>query len=69
MEKSKEVQIYIIGHKEVDYGYWDNSIYTPLQVGGGMYKQFLPLRDNTGDNIAEWNPIYAENTGIYWLPL
>lgn len=57
--------IFEIGFKPLEYGYWNNPPYVPLQVGFG--EDFLPLRDNIGENIAEWNGVYSENTGIYWV--
>lgn len=66
MEK-KNISGYIIAHKPVEYGIWDDEIYTPLQVGN-MEETFCPLRDNTGqDNIAQWNNFFAEGTGTYWI--
>ena len=59
------MKIYQIGYKPVPYGFWTQEPYLPLQVGTGT--TFLPLRDDTGENIAEWNPVFSENTGIYWV--
>lgn len=59
------MKIYQIGYKPVPYGFWTEEPYLPLQVGTGT--TFLPLRDDTGVNIAEWNPIFSENTGIFWV--
>lgn len=67
MVKRKDIRIYINSHKEVDYGIWDNSLYTPLECGAALRDKVFKTRDNTGDNISEWNPLYAENTGIYWI--
>ena len=64
--KRDDIQIYILGHEPIDYGYWDNSLYTPLQVGADFNPPFTDLRDNTGKNIGKWNPVFAEATGIYW---
>lgn len=59
-----DTKIFIVFHKPCDYGYWDNNnLYTPIQVGKA--EQFLPVRDNEGDNIAEWNNLYAEMTAHY----
>lgn len=58
-------KIWILGQRETTEPYWDSDLYQPLQVGSG--KTFLPVRDNTGDNIAELNPVYCEMTGIYWI--
>ena len=66
MDKRTDAQIYIYAHKPVPYGIWDNSLYTPLQVGDG--ERFLDLRDSdAADNIAPANPIFAEATGLYFL--
>ena len=67
MEKSSDAQIYILGHKMVPYGIWDNDLYTPLQVGAEFNPQFTELTDNTGDNIGKWNRVFAESTGLYWI--
>lgn len=57
-------KIFIVCHKPLDYGYWEeNKLYTPIQVG--FAEQFLPVRDNQGENIAEWNDVYAELTAYY----
>ena len=66
-QKRTDAQIYILGHKPLEYGYIDNKLYTPLQVGAAYKPQFLPLTDNTGDNIGIWNPVFAESTGLYWI--
>lgn len=65
MEKRKDIQIYVLCHKPVEYGIPDNSLYTPLQMGSA--ESFTRLRDNTLYNIADQNGIYAETTGIYWI--
>ena len=64
MQKRRDAQIYIISHKPIDYQRED-SLYSPLQVG--FNDKIAELRDNTGDNISEWNPLYAECTGTYWI--
>ena len=65
MEKRTDSQVYIVCHKPVEYGQWDNALYTPIQVGSK--EQFCELRDNTGDSIADWNFLYAEGTAMYWV--
>ena len=67
MNKRDDIQIYILAHKEVPYGIWDNSLYTPLQVGAFYNPHFTELTDDTGKNIGDLNPIFAEITGTYWL--
>lgn len=61
-----DTQIYIIAHKEVPYGIWNNTLYTPIQVG--INARFLQLRDSDyPDNVAQWNATYAENTATYTI--
>lgn len=66
-EKRSDAQIFILGHRPVEYGYWDDALYTPLQVGADFNPPFTDLRDNQGDNIGALNPIYAESTGTYFI--
>ena len=63
--RREDARIYILAHKPVEYGLPDNTLYRPLQVGSG--KPFTELRDDIGDNIANWNFLYAETTGTYYL--
>ena len=65
--KRTDAQIYILGHKPLEYGYLDNQLYTPLQVGAYYKPQFLPITDAQGDNIGQWNTVFAETTGMYWI--
>lgn len=58
-------RIWIIGHRHTEEPYWDNELYSPLQVG--FSKNILPNRDNKGVNIAAWNRLYAEMTGWFWV--
>lgn len=65
MEKRSDIQIYVLSHKDIPYQRED-ALYSPLQQGN--YPENLwTLRDNTGDNISDLNPLYAETTGIYWV--
>lgn len=66
MGKRKDAQIYIIGHKPLDYGFWDDELYTPIQVGDA--EKYTKLKDDGNkDNVSAWNPIMAENTATYYL--
>ena len=58
-------KIFTIGHKPVEYGFPENEIYQPIQVGS--QEQFLSMTDHDQEpNWAVWNPIMAENTaGLY----
>lgn len=65
MEKRSDIQIYVLSHKPIAYQRED-ALYSPLQQGN--YPDNLwTLRDNTGDNISDLNPLYAETTGLYWV--
>lgn len=62
----KEVIIYILTHKEFNEEY-DKELYKPLLNGSYFINEELNyITDNTGDNISELNPYYAELTGQYW---
>lgn len=66
MEKRNDAQIYILAHKPVPYGIYDNFLYTPLQVGAG--DRFLDLCEwDEEPNMNEWNGIYAETSGTYFI--
>lgn len=61
----KDIEIFACTHKE--YGFPNDTGYTPLQVGKAGSGQWLPyLGDNTGENISDQNPYFCELTGIYW---
>lgn len=62
----KEVIIYILTHKEFKEEY-DKELYKPLLNGSRFIKEESNyIKDDTGDNISELNPYYAELTGQYW---
>lgn len=67
--KRKDIQIYEFFHKQIPYGLWDNGLYTPLEVGAALrnpvYEDYA--RDNSGDSISDWNSVFAETTGIWWV--
>ncbi|OWT33513.1 hypothetical protein BGI41_02005 [Methanobrevibacter sp. 87.7] len=69
---SKNVQIYVISHKEVEDISSDN-LYTPLFVGSKGKKTPIDSNgnkyqiDDSGENISSRNPDYAELTGLYWM--
>ena len=68
MEKRTDIQIYELAYKPVSYGFWDNSLYTPIQCGASDSKENVcELKDNTGDNISSKNFFYSETTGTYWI--
>lgn len=51
MAKRKDARIYLLYHKDVDYGLWDNSLYEPKSV--------------FDSKIGELNPIYCEMSGTF----
>lgn len=70
MQKNNKVKGYIAYHKEVPYGIWDDEIWNPLQANtenNGIISEYGGYRDNDGDNISEWNPLFAETTCVYWI--
>ena len=66
----KLVDGYIFFHKKLDYGVWNNEVWAPLEVGAAYHNEQLMedgFRDDMGDNISIWNPLFLENTGTYWI--
>lgn len=67
-DKRTDIQIYELAYNPVNYGFWDNTLYTPIQCGTSRsQKDVCKLKDNTGDNISDKNFYYSETTGTYWL--
>lgn len=60
------IRIFVSTHKDVDR--FDSDILQPVQVGSSRAKSHLPyaLRDDSGDNISDLNPMYCELTTQYW---
>lgn len=68
MEKRDDIQIYELAFRKVQYGFWNNSLYTPIQCGSACNAvNVCELKDNTGDNISDKNYFYSETTGTYWI--
>lgn len=70
MEKSKVFRGYIVYHKEVPYGVTNNELYTPIQANAaknGKITAYGGVYDDEGDNISEWNTVFAETTCLYWI--
>lgn len=68
MEKDKDVKIFMLCHKNVDYGFLDNKYVTPIECGADIIdNNVCELKDNTGDNISRYNQFFTEDTGIYWI--
>lgn len=57
------INIYCVTHKPVEL---DNTGVTTIQVGESE-QQFCDFRDNSGDNIARYNPVLSELTAHYWI--
>lgn len=71
VETTYTVKIVVATHKK--YTMASDSMYLPLHVGAegktdadGNELDFGYVKDNTGDNISEWNPNFCELTGLYW---
>lgn len=63
----RNVCLFEMGHKPWNQK-TNSEFIIPLQVSSNNSKYDLAkLKDNTGDNIADLNPIYGEVTGIYWI--
>lgn len=61
----KNIIIYVLTHKKFPYD--GNPLYKPLLNGSIFHDDdFGYLRDDSGDNISDLNPYYAEMTGQYW---
>ena len=56
------IKIFIVSHKE--FLSPDIPYHYPIYVGGRIKSG---LTDDTGDNIADKNPLYNELTALYWL--
>lgn len=69
--KKEDVQIVIATHK--NYQMPTDSMYLPLHVGAegkkdinGNDLELGYMKDNTGDNISDYNHCFCELTGLYW---
>lgn len=60
-----DIRILIAAHKP--YGFAQDDIYMPVQVGAALNDKFGAACDDTGDNISDKNPYYCELTGLYWM--
>lgn len=66
MSDQPTIKIYVVGFDRV--GAPRSEIFTPIQAGRKINVIDLGvLGDDTGDNISELNPIYAEMTAMYWV--
>lgn len=65
---NNQTQILVACHKPSRV--YKNDIYMPIHVGRAVspYKKQMAdyLRDDTGDNISDKNPMYCELTAQYW---
>jgi len=59
-----DIKIFCFAHKEVPYGLPENTI-----TVGAANRNLVSnsIGDNTGDNISEWNNLYSEASGTYWI--
>lgn len=61
---NKIIKIIIATHKK--YQMPRDEIYLPLQVGAKGKKSLGYMRDDIGENISIFNPLFCELTGLYW---
>lgn len=67
MEKRKDVKVFMLCDHKVDFLIDDDTI-TPLECGAAINdNNVCELKDNTGDNISDFNEFFLENTGVYWI--
>lgn len=60
------IKLLVVCHKPVEH-LPIATIYCPIEVGSALRSNhFLPIRDDTGDNISNKNPSFCELTGLYW---
>ena len=64
--EKQDIRIFVTTHKDVDIFYSD--ILQPVQVGPALHRHRLmwAYQDDSGDNIANLNPMYCELTTQYW---
>lgn len=59
------IKVFAMTHKKYDFP--EGNTYTPLQVGAKIHEDLGYLKDDSGDNISELNPYFAELSGMYWV--
>lgn len=63
----KDLNIYVLQHKQYENKHTDLENRVPLQVGAWNKPHFCTLVDCMGDNISNKNALYCETTGHYWV--
>lgn len=59
------IRVLEVSHKE--FMPVAGKCYLPIYVGDAQNIQDKGVRDNTGDNICQWNPQINECTALYWM--
>lgn len=69
MKKRKDIQVFMMCHREIDFGLIDDEIITPIECGAAVCdNNICELKDNIGeDNISAWNEFFLEDTAMYWI--
>ena len=62
---SDTIAIFVATHVHFDPP--NNPIYIPLHVGKNGKQDLGYIGYDTGDNISDLNPYFAEITGLYWI--
>lgn len=64
----KDLNVYVLSHKDVPFKYDYTDSYRFLEVGSALHNEpIYNIRDNSGENISKLNQIYTEITGHYWI--
>lgn len=67
MEKRDDVKIFMLCDHKVNF-LIDDEVITPLECGAAIKdNNVCDLKDNTGENISDFNEFFLENTGVYWI--
>ncbi len=59
------ISVYIMTHRKCPLP--SDPIYKPMHVGHAISGDLGYPGDDTGDSISEYNPLFGELTGIYWI--
>ncbi len=67
VKSMKTAKIAVAYHKRYKQPFDD--LYLPVQAGAKNSRISMPyaVKDSTGDNISEKNPLYCELTALYWF--
>lgn len=64
-DENRDVRIYVVTHKETHIP--GDDMYIPMHVGKQSFSLNRMVRDDEGENIAEYNASINECTAMYWI--